>query len=416
MSSTVFLAALGGLLAIAFVANKLFRLTRVPDVIVLLTIGLLVGPVFHIVRPGPLRPITDTLGTLALILILFEGGLELNLRDTLRHVSGGVLLALLSFILSGGAVALIVWKMAGVDRISALLVGAVLGCTSGSIVLPVLQQLEASLPVRLTLVIEAALGDVLAVSAVSVLFEFSSHSGPIVVGKIVLRMAGTLLGAAVGGVLWSRLLPRLSEQRFGQAITFSIVLLLYAAMEASGRNGLLAVLVFGLTLANARRLNLEDLGFWFVEPLPRGEHHHRTLAFHSELSFLVRSFFFVMLGVVFEMRGLRGYVALVTGVMVAMIIARVLAVVASSWTWGERNWKARELALWVFPRGLITAVLAIQVLDARGPQVAFLPGLAFAAILITNLLVIVGSVRARRPAVSEAGEAAAVEAKAGQLK
>src|SRR6516164_7612074 len=84
MNATSFLAVLGGLLALAFVANRLFRLTRVPDVIVLLAVGLFLGPVSGWLQPAPFRPITDTLGTLALILILFEGGLDLNLRDTLR--------------------------------------------------------------------------------------------------------------------------------------------------------------------------------------------------------------------------------------------------------------------------------------------------------------------------------------------
>ena len=45
MNATSFLAVLGGLLALAFVANRLFRLTRVPDVIVLLAVGLFLGPV-----------------------------------------------------------------------------------------------------------------------------------------------------------------------------------------------------------------------------------------------------------------------------------------------------------------------------------------------------------------------------------
>jgi NhaP-type Na+/H+ or K+/H+ antiporter len=59
-----------------------------------------------------------------------------------------------------------------------------------------------------------------------------------------------LLFAIPGGVLWSRLLHVLSEQRFWQVLTFSIVLVLYAGMEALGANGLIAVLGFGLTLSN----------------------------------------------------------------------------------------------------------------------------------------------------------------------
>ena len=51
--------------------------------------------------------------------------------------------------------------------------------------------------------------------------------------------------------------------------------------------------------------------------------------------------------------------------------------------------------VWFVPRGLITAVLGIQVLDARGATFEFLPELAFAVVLLTNLILLVGTVRAR---------------------
>jgi Kef-type K+ transport system membrane component KefB len=63
MNATSFLAVLGGLLALAFVANRLFRLTRVPDVIVLLAVGLLLGPVSGWLQPAPFRPIGGRPGT-----------------------------------------------------------------------------------------------------------------------------------------------------------------------------------------------------------------------------------------------------------------------------------------------------------------------------------------------------------------
>ena len=51
--------------------------------------------------------------------------------------------------------------------------------------------------------------------------------------------------------------------------------------------------------------------------------------------------------------------------------------------------------VWFLPRGLITAVLGIDVLEARGAQFAFLPSLAFAVILLSNLVLLIGTFRAR---------------------
>lgn len=51
MDLTLFFALLGGLLVLAFVANRLVRFTRVPDVIILMATGVLIGPVLHWVNP-----------------------------------------------------------------------------------------------------------------------------------------------------------------------------------------------------------------------------------------------------------------------------------------------------------------------------------------------------------------------------
>ena len=58
--------------------------------------------------------------------------------------------------------------------------------------------------------------------------------------------------------------------------------------------------------------------------------------------------------------------------------------------------------IWFLPRGLITAVLGIDVLEARGPQFEFLPSLAFAVILLSNVILLIGTFRARGLAPTDA--------------
>ena len=60
-----------------------------------------------------------------------------------------------------------------------------------------------------------------------------------------------------------------------------------------------------------------------------------------------------------------------------------------------------KLIIWILPRGLITAVLAIQVVEAIGKEFAFLPAIAFAVILVTNAIVIVGSLISRPRSAAE---------------
>ena len=238
MSAALILGLVGGLLVVAFLANRVFGLTRIPDVLVLMMLGVLLGPVLGLVQAGTLAKTTNLLGTLAIILVLFEGGLELDLRDTLKHFPGSFLLATLAYVFSTVLVAVIVAKGLGLSWTDGLLVGAVLGCTSSTVVLPVLQQLQAEEPVRVTLMLEASWGDVLAVLTVGLLLGMRSQGGAVAQGLAhgLLKQVGiALLFTIPAGVLWSRLLHVLSEQRFWQVLTFSIVLVLYAGMEALGR-------------------------------------------------------------------------------------------------------------------------------------------------------------------------------------
>ncbi len=105
MGMTLIFGVPAALLIVAVLANRLSRWTRVPDIIVLLLIGVAIGPVMHWVDPGNLQDMTRILGMLALILILFEGGIELRLKEAIRYSPGGLLLALVSYGLTVGLVA-----------------------------------------------------------------------------------------------------------------------------------------------------------------------------------------------------------------------------------------------------------------------------------------------------------------------
>lgn len=394
---------LGGLLALAFLANRLFRITRVPDVIVLMAVGLALGPGLHLVDASSLKPVTDFFGTLALVLILFQGGLELEVRDTVRHFPAGLLLSVYAYLLSTMFVAYVFHRNQGSSIETALLVGGVFGCTSSAIILPVLQQIEVSKPVRITMLLDASLSDTLAVLMVGILLTLHVSGGQIAsqfLEQIAFQFSVSTAVALLAAFAWSYLLPVMSEQRFWQALTFSAVLLLYAGMEWIHANGLIAVLIFGLGIANFHRLNRNTLAPTLGSEPASG--HAQIHHFHSELAFLVRSFFFVLIGLIVDLKGLLHYGLLVGGLVGALALARWLAVRATWWAWRDAGPLEKELPMWIQPRGLITVVLALQVIEARGPSFNFLIQVAFAVVLATNILVIIGSIRASRIAARAA--------------
>jgi cell volume regulation protein A len=421
---TSFFAVLGGLLVLAFISNRLVRFTRVPDVIILMITGVVIGPVLHWVNPEIFRGATRGFGSLALMLILFEGGLDLKLREILQHFGRGLFLALVSYLAAMGAIAAACRYALHFSWMDALIIGAVLGCISSSILLPVLQQVQLRRDVKVTLLVEASLGDALAVLAVTTLLDVAA--GASAKPSVLAWALGSSLILAVAcgvlaGMLWSYLLPVLSEERFWHVLTFAAVLLVYSGVHVLKGNELVSVLVFGATLSNfpavRRRLHLDDVSGtdWFSESPVKGArggsaekfHQDQMLTFHGELAFLLRTFFFVLLGMLVDYGGLRQNLRLALLCFVAILAARFVIVQGGRLGWRDFTALERELMVWFVPRGLITAVLGIEVVEARGTAFAFLPSLAFTLILITNLVLLVGSIRARNlPAVEPEVETA----------
>ncbi|HKS83152.1 MAG TPA: cation:proton antiporter [Candidatus Acidoferrales bacterium] len=417
---TGFFALLGGLLVLAYVTNKLTRWTRVPDVIVLMLTGILVGPVLHWLQGSQFGEIARGFGTLALILILFAAGLELDLRHALRQFGAGLILATVSYGLTFAGVTYFCIYALALQRIPAILVGASLACMSGSIVIPVLDQFELRPPVKTTLVIEASFGDGLGALGLGVALEYAQNalptaSGPaaallnhaassaghrgLIAGSVVaLFLFKSLLAMAVAivaGFLWARLLPRMSEQQFWQVLTFAAVLLVYAGTHALGGSALFGVMVFGTTLANLPNRGAFSSGTFGFQRFV-SEPSHQIHFFHSELAFLVRSFFFVMLGALVEFSGLKKELLPTLGIVGVFFIARTIAIEVSRIAWRGTARIEREIAILLIPRGLITAVLALEAVAAMPIQLEFLTSLTFAVILLTSVLVLLASIRAKR--------------------
>ncbi len=404
MSSTLanFFGLLGGLLVLAYLANRFSHRTRVPDVVVLLLCGIALGPGLHRVNADRFPEITRGVGTLALILILFAAGLELDLRRARKQFAAGTVLALLSYGLTMEGVHLFCMHVLHMNRMASLLAGAALGCMSGSIVLPVLEQMDLRPDLKTTLVIEASFGDGLGALVVGVLLSLiaggatrHTSGGAILSGMVIqfaFRFALAFLIALITGFLWARLLPKISNKKFWQVLTFATVLIVYSGTHAAGGSELFAVMVFGATLASLLGPESFLREFELTSATDEGSQIH---SFHSELAFLVRSFFFVLLGAMIQFRGLKEQLVPSVGILVVIFAARVLSVQASRVVWRDSTRRERELAITLIPRGLITAVLVLEAIQAKPADLMFFPSLTFALILLTNGLALVATVRAK---------------------
>jgi cell volume regulation protein A len=206
-------------------------------------------------------------------------------------------------------------------------------------------------------------------------------------GKSLLIGAGA---AVAGGLIWLWMLSHHSTRPFFYLMTIGFVLLLMGAVESFHGSGALAVLIFGMVLANGEAI----VGVF--SPRIRDEIHKRLgeggvalhprlTESHAEVSFMTRSFFFVYLGMIFQWPGadFRLWLTIVLTI-VAIIVGREIAVQLTGWVTGVAA-PQRSLLTAMLPRGLATAVLAAVLVDR-----AIQPGpawetLATFVVVISNL-------------------------------
>lgn len=381
------LATVGAIIALGFVGYLLFERTRVTDVLLLILLGVLIGPVTGIFSVDGFKDATSFVGMLALVVIMFDGGLGLRLKDLASSLGRATALAVGGLLLTVAAVAGVAVYAMGLFWPTAILLGLVLGGTSGIIVMPTVVRTRATSASKVLMSVESALTDVFCVIGVVTGIGLATASAAFGAGSI--SAAGKAVAASfsiaivVGlaiGFLWLRLLRALDGKKNAYMATLAAVLLLYAAVEAVGGSGAIAVLVFGIVLGNGvdlmTRFGIDGRAF-----------NERQRDFQGEITFLVRAFFFVYLGVILDPAVLWDRTFLLHGALLvlAIVLARVFAVWIS--LAGDKPTRPdRGLITFLLPRGLAATVLAGLPAAAGVAGAQDFLAYAFVIVAVTNLI------------------------------
>ena len=324
------LLLLGVIILVGFVGNVLFSKTRIPESVFLMVIGILVGPVFNVVAPAFFLDKAGFLLSLALVLVLLESGLSLDLAKTIRNASGALFLTVLVLLLTTALVTLVTVLGFHWPLLNGIFLGIVGSGTTPITVTHLLAQLKVGEDTKTLLVLESILNDVTLIAAATILISLA-RAGPaplihrLVFNELVMSPALGLLAGGVWAFLFLRYLP---SHRLTYVFTLGMALVIYDGSQFLGYNGALVVLAFSLFLGNypsvLGKLNNAALVGRLLTPLQRDVWMVRTV--NNELTFLMRTLFFVFLGVVFSPSSLRGEILLVVGMLtLTQLAARYLA-------------------------------------------------------------------------------------------
>ena len=387
--------AIFGLASLFFIGHLLqwfFVKTKIPDLLILIAFGFLIGPsAFEIVSYESLGQVGRVLATVTLIIILYEGGLHLNASDLLKSSLPSLVLSFLSFFLIVSLTTLFLAPFFSTP--TALLIGLGIGSTSSAIVFPLIKPLNLKEETKVRLSLESAFTDVLAIiTFLAVLDSVLTENYNLT--NLVLSFGTKPLISIVMGIVFALLwafVRKVFSHLFNMPFsTEAWSLLTYALIELLNLNGAIGILAFGFALANLNFLPSALSSLFNLKPVSDNE-----ISLLKEISFLLKTFFFLYLGMLIQLSAFNIFILAIL-LTLLIFITRYIAV---RLVFSNKKFSYFDalISMGMGPRGLACAVLATLPLQKGYVHGEFVQNLIFYIILIsivsTSIFVIFGQTK-----------------------
>lgn len=363
---------------------SLFARTKIPDVLWLFTIGLIIGPVCGWVKPENFGAVGPVFTTITLVFILFESGIDQRLEPLINSLSGTAKITTYNFVATCLVAGGIVYFYTDLGLLRSLMLGSIVGGTSSAVVTTLARVFPMTDRSRTILVLESAFSDVYTL-AVPLTLLSAYKIGKVDVAFVTGQMIAAFILAAMLGIAgafgWSILLNRMRTLQNTVFTTPAFVFVIYGIVELLGYSGPIAALTFGVTLGN-----IDVLG----PPIMRDAISRKPIslndnerAFFSEAVFLLRTFFFVYIGLSVRLYDWWPFAlgAIITG---ALFLVRMPVVRLSV----PRDTSPKDAAFMaaMIPKGLGAAVLASLPAQQGVTGGETIQSIVFSIILCSTLL------------------------------
>lgn len=352
----IYILSIGLLIFLSYYFSALYEKTRVPDVLLLMIVGILAGPVAQLIRPDFFGDFGRVLTTLALIVILFEGGTTIDLKSLGASIGPTLLLTLSSFLVTAGMTTVFGATLLGLQWLPAMILGVILGGTSSAVVVPMVKGLNLRKPSGTILILESALTDVLCIvftgALVDAYLKGEGANGKIA-GSIVASLVFAVLIGVIGALLWLFAVARIGRFRRSMFSTVAAVLIGYGLAEILGYSGAITALSFGFTLTNYSSFRFDRIPL--LQRIRFVVIHDHEKIFYGEIVFILKTFFFVFLGLSIRFDHILSFFAAL--LLVAMIYLARLFI--TRFVVSRKTPKKEAAMISVMaPKGLAAAVLA----------------------------------------------------------
>jgi NhaP-type Na+/H+ or K+/H+ antiporter len=402
MTDALIITSVGLLIFLAHLFAALFEKTRIPDVLSLVFIGLILGPVTGVAGPEAFGRIGHVFTMVALVIILFEGGLGLNITVLQRSMVRATRLTLVNLLGAIAALTLLSVYLFGLTVLEGLLLGSILSATAPAVVLPMVSRLPFSKGTRTTLILESIFGEGLCIVLTLAFLQaiLSAEISPsLILGEVIASFALAAILGAGAAFFWSKLLNQVRQLENSTFTTPAFVFIIFGFTELLGYNGPIAAFAFGIVLGNIKRLDISTLEDGETPQLFGLNKMEK--AFFGEVVFLLKTFFFVYIGLSARFTDLSFvYFGLV--ITAVIFIMRVPLVSLAM----DKKCTCREapLVAALAPRGLAAAVLATILLQTGLEKSAFMNDLVYIVITMSIIATTIFTFLIERTPLGRLGE------------
>lgn len=346
---------------VSYLSGLIYSKTRIPDVIWLMGFGVLMGPVLGYVDKGVFNQLAPLMSVIALSIILFEAGINVDIVMLLGSMGKAMVLSVASIM---GSILLIgtltaYFLVPELSFLQGMLLGAMVGGTSTVAVYGILSSIGNTLPnldsTRVLLTMESIVSDpvciISSITLIKMILQPEFTVRDTVKALLTTFMLSSAMGLAVG-VVWAKVLDRLRTRQYTYMITLAVLLPTYIMSEhwVGEGGGAVTALTFGLAVTNYRYI-MERLGIGDRVLIDK----KRLREFHEEVTFFVKSFFFVYIGVVVSLSVRYAFIGF--GLVILQIAMRYIIVAALSGPFSFTR-EERVLSQVVYASGLPAFVMS----------------------------------------------------------
>jgi potassium/hydrogen antiporter len=389
---TIAIVFMGLLIFFSHFFNSIFDKTKIPNVLLLMLIGVAAG--FFVDQEQYFGKIGSVFTTITLVVIMFESGANLKFADIKKTIGSASLLTIFNFITTLIVVGTLVKLIFGLPWVSAIFFAAIVGGTSSAVVIPMIRQLRLGEKSETILILESALSDVLCLVVGLAAFE-GMKAGALEFKDIMNSMWKAFLFAALigiaAGLVWSMVLNLIRGVKNSMFTTLAFVFIIYGVVEMLGFNGGIASLCFGIIVGNAGAYQskgwINKIFRFKTVPLTPQEKD-----FFSEIVFILQTYFFVYVGLSIKFGNPLIYLFALL-LVVLILLMRPLGIKM----FVRKGIKPRDFTMMsiMSPKGLVPAVLAslpFQYGLLNGKEIMDLGyAMVLISIIICSILVIIGS-------------------------